>query len=266
MSKELDAAIDRFEQLAWAQLRTWCFDPSTNPRCFHVQIQAQALAGDLLGLALIVRDLYVAAVKEVAVKSNSDRQSYEKDIRDALAARGGGFDDEEFRAFLARRAPDAPMETISHEKFGAGFKAFLYAVRAFQDGLYRVGLGVEGNPPGGRGSTVKNAMQGETGLLNAKNPVGKILSQSVPEYRAWVRDMRNLRNKIKNGLGVGFQFGTNFITGKTTVALQMKLATHQEPTVIAISDIVTAIEMSTNFTNAIVSVGVANGALASRFS
>lgn len=263
MFKELNEATTLFEQQVWVQLHTMLFDPDKNQRGFETQIKAQALAADVLGLALIVGDLYDAAIVEVRADHMQHRDQLQDELSAKEAKQLGSNVPSSFQSGKALGAPDRPL--LEREKFGAGFKAFFYAIRAFQDGMYQVGLCATGNLPGGHDSGIKKAIDVGTGHPKKTNPVGAIVFQSVPGYGEWLRGMRQMRNAIKTGVGVGFQSGTNYITGVSTVELQMQPSSGDKPVLLALSDVMNALWMSTELTKAIIFVGKTKGLLAPRF-
>lgn len=76
-------------------------------------------------------------------------------------------------------------------------KAWLFFVRAFCDNAYRLLLADAEDRPAPQGGSMASA-------LNERNPVAKILSTHAPEVPDWFRDLREVRNAMKEGAAFAF--------------------------------------------------------------
>lgn len=75
---------------------------------------------------------------------------------------------------------------------GMLYNQFFIAVRSLQDNLYGLLTLLMGNTPGRKG--MKQCMD------NARNPVHRLIVPSIPGYRDWFFNMRDLRNAMKTGI------------------------------------------------------------------
>ena len=77
MLADFDKAFADFERDAYSLLHESHFDPGTNLASFKVQIQAQSLATDVGYLAMVMRDLHQAAIREVSDEMDRDNTEYQ---------------------------------------------------------------------------------------------------------------------------------------------------------------------------------------------
>jgi hypothetical protein len=77
---------------------------------------------------------------------------------------------------------------------GLSYKAFFFFVRSCQDAVYAVGLNLLGMKAGAN-AKMSNA-------LKDANPIGEILKAEAAGYLEWFDRWRDLRNRIKFGVGL----------------------------------------------------------------
>lgn len=149
--------------------------------------------------------------------------------------------------------------SIALAKFGAAFKAFLFPVRGYQDAIYKVGLCVVAQAIGGKSSMTGAVDVAKRSFVSA-NPIAKLLEATVPEYPEWFSSLRGYRDFIKYGAGISYSSGKNFVTGETTVAVNLHTSSENQPSM-SLDDVSRALQMSKKATLAIINAGVANGTL-----
>jgi len=76
-------------------------------------------------------------------------------------------------------------------------KAWLFFVRAFCDNAYRLLLGDAEHRPAPRSGSMER-------VLNEKNPVAVLLATRAPDVPEWFRNLRALRNAMKEGAAFAF--------------------------------------------------------------
>jgi hypothetical protein len=76
-------------------------------------------------------------------------------------------------------------------------KAWLFFVRAFCDNAYRLLLGEEQNRPAPRGGSMES-------IFNPNNPVAVILATHASDLPTWFRELRHVRNEMKEGAAFAF--------------------------------------------------------------
>jgi hypothetical protein len=257
MLAEFDKAFANFERDAYSLLHESHFDPGTNLPSFKIQIQAQSLATDVGYLAMVMRDLHQAAIREVSDEMDRDNAEYQAYLAKRMEEVGSTLvlDDKFFRD-QPRRERKISMALA---KFGAAFKAFLFPIRGYQDAIYKVGLCVVGQSVGGR-SSMTRAVDVKQSTFVVANPVAEILKTANPEYPSWFPSLRGHRDFIKYGAGISYSSGKNFVTGETTVAIKLHTSSEIQPSV-SLDDISRALQMSTGATLAVVNAGIANGTL-----
>jgi hypothetical protein len=89
----------------------------------------------------------------------------------------------------------ALTETSASDRFRGAFKSLLFAVRAYQDGMYVLLNCLRGE------RTTGGSM--DSALKNEKNLVGELVRAALPEYFPWFAKWRKLRNDIKKGVSLG---------------------------------------------------------------
>ena len=257
MLADFDKAFADFERDAYSLLHESHFDPGTNLASFKVQIQAQSLATDVGYLAMVMRDLHQAAIREVSDEMDRDNTEYQAYLAKQMEEVGSNLvlDDKFFRD-QPRRERKISMALA---KFGAAFKAFLFPIRGYQDAIYKVGLCVVGQPVGGK-SSMTRAVDVEHSKFEAANPVAKLLETTNPGYPEWFASLRGHRDFIKYGAGISYSSGKNFVTGETTVSVKLHTSSENQPSV-SLDDISRALRMSTRATLAVVNAGIVNGTL-----
>lgn len=257
-----DNAFREFERDAYSLLHESYFDPCQHLAKFKIQIQAQSLATDLGYLSMVMRDLYEDAMREVSQELDRDNADYQSYLREQVAKKGSSLVLDQM--FFEKRPRREQRISVALAKFGAGFKAFLFPVRAFQDALYKVGLCVVGQSVGGK-SSMTRAVDKTSRRFMPSNPIAQILAAAVPEYPQWFSSLRGTRDFIKYGAGVSYSSGKDFVTGETTVAIAIHTNSDDRPSV-SLDDVSSALEMSARATAAIVRAGIANGMLNPRAS
>jgi hypothetical protein len=216
-----------------------------------VQNQAQNLATDIGYLAMVLRDLHQAAISEISTKFDNEKIKHNEQTEQLMK-----------NGFYRNQPPQKQYSSIALAKFGAGFKAFMFPIRAFQDAIYMVGLGILGQPVGGK-SSMKNAVNTREGTFIHNNPIGQLLTSATPDYAAWFASLRGQRNSIKSGAGISYTSGKNFVTGETTIAIEIHTASEYRP-LISLDNVSHALQMSTSVTKAIVEFGILRGKFNSR--
>jgi hypothetical protein len=260
MLKEFDVAFKDFERDAYSLLYECHFDAGKDLPSFKVQTQAQGIATDIGYLSMVMRDLHRAAIEEVSNEMDRENAEYQSYLKQRIEEVGPSLvlDDEFFRNQPRRER----SISIALAKFGAAFKAFLFPIRGYQDAIYKVGLRIVGQPVGGK-SSMARAVNEATHSFVSENPVGKILETDIPEYPAWFLSLRNQRTFIKYGAGVSYSSGKSFVTGETTIAINLHTRAENQPS-ISLDDVSQALRMSTKATMAIVKYGIAHGKLNQR--
>lgn len=257
MLVEFDKAFSDFECDAYSLLHESHFDPGKHHSRFKVQIQAQSVATDIGYLAMVMRDLHQAAIREISDEMDRDNLEYQAYLSKKMQEAGSRLvlNDKFFR--------DQPRRelriSIALAKFGAALKAFLFPIRGYQDAIYKVGLCVVGESVGGK-SSMTRAVDVKHSQFIATNPVAKLLEAENPEYPAWFASLRGHRDFIKYGAGISYSSGKNFVTGETIVSLKLHTSSEDQPSM-SLDDISRALRMSTRATLAIVNAGIANGTL-----
>lgn len=246
MIVEFDKALSDFEQDAYSLIHECHFDPGLELSSFKVQIQAQNLATDIGYLAMVLRDLHQAAISEISIKFDNE-----------ITGRNEKSEELMINGFNRHQRPQRQHISIALAKFGAGFKAFMFPVRAYQDAIYMVGLGILGQPIGGK-SSMKKAVNTKDGIFITDNPVGQLLASAIPDYATWFASLRGQRNSIKSGAGISYTSGKNFVTGETTIAIEIHTALEKRLS-ISLHDVSHALKMSTSATKAIVEFGILCG-------
>ena len=257
MLKKFDLAFKDFERDAYSFLHECHFDAGKDLPSFKVQTQAQGLATDVGYLSMVMRDLHQAAVEEVSNNMDRDNAEYQNYLKQRREQVGSSLvlNDEFFRDQPRREC----IISTALAKFGAAFKAFLFPIRGYQDAIYKIGLCVVGQPVGGK-SSMTRAVNEETRSFMSENPVGKLLATAVPEYPSWFLSLRDQRTFIKYGAGVSYSSGKNFVTGETTVAVNLHTSDEDKPS-ISLDDVSEALRTSTKITMAIIEFGIERGKL-----
>lgn len=137
-----------------------------------------------------------------------------------------GIQNDSFDAFY--------LISSKRQYFFVSFKAVLFFLRLYQDGIYRC---------------LNNSTSGSmSGISNDRNPVRQIFSRELPTYYEWFSGFRVKRDHVKFGrscsmagprdnLGVIF----NEVTDQNGVVVDLRTAFH-------LSDIIKAIQMSIEVT------------------
>jgi hypothetical protein len=138
----------------------------------------------------------------------------------------------------------AEQSRLAHQRLSASFKSFLFFCRALQDALYCVGLTVKGAKAGAK-SSMTNAFKGQS--LNNLSPLHSILV-NVAGYDAWFLNMREKRNRAKQGTGGSFVGPfPNIGIGISTISREGALTTDvSSKGTFCMADIVVAFQMSAN--------------------
>ncbi|MCW8901250.1 MAG: hypothetical protein OQK75_11500 [Gammaproteobacteria bacterium] len=236
MLQEFDNALQEFEREAYSKLYEHHFDTGKELEDFNLQIQAQSLASDIGYFCFIVRDLYVEALGQVSNKM--DREA-------------SGIEPEEAEE---ERDPT----TMSLEKLGVAFKSFYFLIRAYHDVIYKIILRLYNQNIGGK-SSMHQAIDYENRLIKKNNPVEKILDTNCQEYTEWFISMRGRRNLSKNGVGVSYQMGKNFIENETTLAIRIGSPARNQSPPLSLDEFTQALLVSTKLTMATISHGIEVG-------
>ena len=260
MLEAFDKALGDFEKRAFSALHQYTFDWGS--RDFQIQIRAQSLASDLGYFAMVLRDMHVIAINHVSEDMDRENVEHKKFLENYVATNPGAVLDEKFwvSAPTARARP-----ILIPAKFGATFKAFFFFVRAYQDGLYRLvkllcGMELKRDED----DSMKSAINEATREFVRGNLVADALKATCPDYPAWFIDMRDLRNRTKDGIGVSYSSGKNFTTGETTVGIRFRRPKSDESPVVSLDTASAALSMSTRATDSIIKVGRGNGKLTSK--
>jgi len=252
---EFDKAFSEFERDAYSLLHECHFDPGTELSSFKIQIQAQNLVTDIGYLSMVMRDLHQAAIREVSAEFDHANAKYDEYLKQHVEK--GGPNTARDDGFFRKQPPQERNISIALAKFGAAFKAFLFPIRAYQDAIYRIGLGILGQPVGGK-SSMKNAVNIPERTFFTKNPIGQLLATAAPDYATWFGSLRGQRNSVKSGAGISYNLGKNFMTGETTIAIDIHTSSEKRP-LISLDNVSQALQMSTNATKAIVEFGISRG-------
>jgi hypothetical protein len=252
---EFDKAFLAFERDAYSLLHECHFDPGAELSNFKIQIQAQNLATDIGYLSMVLRDLHQAAIHEISTEFDLENAKYNEYLKQHVEmvepnpSLGDGF---------FRNQPHHEQKiSIALAKFGAAFKAFLFPIRAYQDAIYMIGLGILGQPVGGK-SGMKNAVNVPERTFITRNPIGQLLAMAAPDYAMWFGSLRGQRNSVKSGAGISYRSGKNFVTGETTIAIDIHTSSENRQ-LINLDNVSQALQMSTSATKAIVEFGISHG-------
>lgn len=99
------------------------------------------------------------------------------------------------------------------------FKTMYFYIRAFQDAMYNILLELSGQASGNKG-TMSNIVN-SNGELKIKNPVARVINDSIPEYIEWFVVMKKQRDLVKTGInfaiiGPGHDPGISFVFHNST--------------------------------------------------
>lgn len=229
MLKSFDEAFKNFESNVYCKLHKYYFNSSTALKDFNIQLQAQSLANDVGYSAMIIRDLYVSAVEYAS-----------KEFDNHIRSKSKGF-----------------PNTISTEvkKLGVSFKSFFFSIRAYQDSLYKIILGIEGQS-NGRKSSMKNAIDYSNNNFNRSNPAGSLLALKCPDYANWFIALKENRDQLKYGMAVSYNAGKNFETGETNVAIEMKVPNKKKSFPVGLDFITKSLAISAKATNGVIESGL----------
>jgi len=230
MLKSFDKAFKDFESNGYSKLHGHCFDATTEARNFQIQIQAQSLASDVGYLGMIVRDLHVAAVADTSKRM--DERVYRDNVAQTIS--------------------------IPMAKLAVGFKCFFLIIRAYQDLLYKIILGIE-NQPNGANSSMKKAIDSQNRSFKQDNPAGSLLSQKCSQYAEWFIDLRDRRNLMKYGIGVSYITGKNYVTGEINVVVKMTVPGKRISFELSLNQITQALNISAKATKAVIEYGTEKG-------
>jgi len=236
MLQEFDNAFQEFEREGYSKLYEHHFDAGKELAEFNLQIQAQSLASDVGYFCFIVRDLYTNALEEVSNKMD----------REVAGEKYVQIDGER------------DSTTMSLAKLGVSFKSFYFLIRAFHDVMYKIILRLYNQNIGGQ-SSMYQAIDVESRLIKKNSPVQIILKENSQEYAEWFISMRGRRNLSKNGVGISYQTGKNFIENETTLAIRIGSPTRTQSPPLSLDEFTQALLISTKLTKAIINYGLETG-------
>jgi hypothetical protein len=130
-----------------------------------------------------------------------------------------------------------------YAKVRVGYKALLFFVRAYQDALYRAFLEARGEKAGKR-SSMESALAGD-------KPLGVLMRECLPEYRDWFPRWRKKRNRVKDGVSIGFTGVNGFGLLFNSVSDEGGLVADLAQTPLSLSDVIEAVSMSAGAANCI---------------
>ena len=132
-----------------------------------------------------------------------------------------------------------------HREFSALLKASLFFLRSLQDGFYRAfHENLTGGIAGRRASMSKAFKEDGT-----NDKVGNLISEQLPEYGTWFREMRYARNLIKDGTITGTKLthayeGADVSICLLTPVLKGERVEHTQTYSFGMKEILTALNIS----------------------
>jgi len=233
MLQKFDKAFREFEQEVYSKLREYHFDANIELDNLDLQIQAQCLAEDIGYFSMIMRELYKEALDEVSKKMDRSVAG-QKDPKDALG-----------RDFIA----------LSLGKLGVAYKSFYFLIRAFHDVMYKLILRLH-NQNIGSNSSMNSAIDSTNNTIKHNNPVQYVLKEKSTAYAEWFIVMRKRRNLSKNGIGIGYSMGKNYIDNETTLAIVIGNPTRNQSPPLSLDEFTQALEMSIELTKSSILYGI----------
>jgi hypothetical protein len=128
------------------------------------------------------------------------------------------------------------VTTEPYAKVKVGYKALLFFVRAHQDALYRVFLEARGETAGPKSSM-------SSGLGDGK-PLAQLVSEGFPQYLEWFPRWRAKRNRVKDGVSIGFTGVDGFGLLFQSVSDEGGLVADLAQTPFSLPDVIEAVSMS----------------------
>ncbi len=126
------------------------------------------------------------------------------------------------------------------DRLAVAYKALFFFVRAFQDLAYATLLELSGQRSG-EGTSMKDCFTPQKGNRRSNNPIRADIASALPEYEAWFKSFRELRNDFKRGRG----HGSSTRDGCIKVAIDIQRGNVSERrALIGLDDVVSALEMN----------------------
>lgn len=141
------------------------------------------------------------------------------------------------------RLMQGEVASAPYAKVKVAYKALLFFVRAHQDALYRAFLEARGETPGRTSSMA-------SGLADGK-PLAELLSECIPQYLDWFPRWRGKRNRVKDGVSVGFTGIDGFGLLFNSVSDEGGLVANLAQTPLSLPDAIEAVSMSAGATDCI---------------
>jgi len=236
MLLKFDQVFREFEQEVYSKLREYFFDPNTELKNLNFQIEAQCLAEDIGYFSMILRELYANALDEIS--KNIDQSVINPQNTSTIP--------------------------ISLGKLGVAYKSFYFFIRAFHDAILKLILGIYKQGVS-QHSSMKDAINLETMTIKQNHPVEYILKEKSKDYAQWFMTMRDRRNLLKHGTGVGYLTGKDYIENETTLAIVFGNPTKDQSPPLYLDEIIQALEMSIELTKLAISYGIENKRLTSPY-
>lgn len=110
--------------------------------------------------------------------------------------------EETARTFAMFAAGQIPEWTVREqprelERLRIGVKSWFFFVRALCDSVYKLLMAIETKTAAPQGGSMSTA------LKNGRNPVALLLNAQAPSWLDWFRNFKDMRDEIKEGVGVG---------------------------------------------------------------
>ncbi len=142
---------------------------------------------------------------------------------------------------IVQRWKAASVEVFPQiDRLAVAYKALFFFLRAFQDLGYATLLELSGQRTG-EGTSMKNCFAPQKNGRSSNNPIHADISSALPEYEAWFKSFRELRNDFKRGRGHGLSTSDGRI--KVTIDLQRGNVSDRRA-LIGLDDVVSGLEMS----------------------
>ena len=126
------------------------------------------------------------------------------------------------------------------DRLAVAYKALFFFLRAFHDLAYATLLELSGQRSG-EGTSMKDCFAPQKGGRTSNNPIRADIMSTLPEYEAWFKSFRELRNDFKRGRG----HGSSTSGGRIKVAIDLQRGNVSERrALIGLDDVVSALEMS----------------------
>ncbi len=182
---DFDVALAEFEVVT-ARLR----EELEHRQAFRIASPLAEAATDIVAFSGILREVHIVA-----------RDAIDKETGAISGAIGRIGDPPDLLEQLGRAMSERPTEispTPHTRRLLAGYKAWSYFMRIYQDWLYGALMGIlTGNYP--ERPLMKKALA-EPKRKRDRNPVRAYLDLEAPDYIDWFRDFAELRSTLKNSV------------------------------------------------------------------